>query len=1014
MNDFELDPKLKVVSEVAKDLGRTERRIQQMIATGDLAARKATDLEELALRKAGRIRSSTEKGVWLIQQEAVQCLKQLRTDALKGATHTKVGYPKYRPQSKQSRMTTASETALKQEPIWKVPITFTSLIGREQDVAQVSALLLRHDVRLLTLLGVGGIGKTRLSLQVAREMRKHFSDGVCFVSLSAINDPDLMIPAIAQELGIPELGTQPLFEQIKVSLQDKQLLLILDNFEQVVSASPKVEELLVACLSLKIVVTSRAVLHLQAEQEFTVPPLTLPPLHQLPEHEVLSQNAAVSLFVRRAQAILPAFQVTATNAHTIAEICVRLDGLPLAIELAAVRIKLLPLQALLARLTQRLQVLISGTRTMPERQQTLRNTFRWSYDLLEAEEQRLFRLLSVFVGGSSLQAVNAVVYANHEASSDTGSLLDGVASLLDKSLLLQVNQEGDEPRLIMLETVREYGLECLHENQETEVSQRAHALYYLRLAEQAELHLKEAQQIVWLGQLEMEQENLRAALGWLIEQKDTDLALRLGGAMGWFWYIRGYMSEGRRWLEAILELPYTEGRTGTRAKALRSAGTLALYQHDYIVAFVLLEKSASLYRELGDKRGLAESLGELGWSEVFQHDFAAGVTYLEESIGIAREVSDKGILAYSQVYLGQLFHMMGDHEGASCLVEESVAFCRELGDKRGLVYTLMVLSQIVLYQGNSTQAAVLAQESLSLARDLNNKPDLADAFSSMAQTAAYQGEYGQAEAMTREYLMLAQEMGDKKRIARSLLSLGEYALDQGDLSRSTTFLEESLSLFRTLGFKHHIAIVWFLLGEIRRVQGDGVQAAVLYTESLALTREAMDRLLLGCNLIGLAQVAAAEGHPKRASRLFGASANWLNPTVELDHRRREDYEHAVESLRAQLGEETFADVLAEGQTMTLEQVVAVLEISPSKDAEPLTLAPLPLPQKNELSHPDGLTRREVEVLCLVALGWSDAQVAEKLFISPRTVNGHLRSIYNKINVKSRVAATRYAMEHVLI
>jgi len=274
MNEFALDPKLKVVAEVAQDLGRTERRIQQMIEAGDLAARKATDFEELALRKAGRIQSSTERGVWLIQQEAVQHLKQLRTDALTETTRVKVGYPKYRPRSKQSKITPASETtysALKHEPLWKVPITFTSLIGREQDVAMISALLLRPDIRLLTLLGVGGIGKTSLSLQVAREMRQHFSDGVCFVSLAAINDPALVVPTIAHELGIPEIGTQPLFEQVQASLHDKHLLLILDNFEQVMSASAKIEELLAACLSLKIVVTSRAVLHLRAEQEFTVP-----------------------------------------------------------------------------------------------------------------------------------------------------------------------------------------------------------------------------------------------------------------------------------------------------------------------------------------------------------------------------------------------------------------------------------------------------------------------------------------------------------------------------------------------------------------------------------------------------------------------------------------------------------------------------------------------------------------------------------------------------------------------
>ncbi len=656
----------------------------------------------------------------------------------------------------------------------------------------------------------------------------------------------------------------------------------------------------------------------------------------------------------------------------IAEICVRLDGLPLAIELAAARIKLLPPQALLARLTQRLQVLTSGARTLPERQQTLRNTLRWSYDLLDPEEQRLFRRLSVFVGGWSLEAVDAVVHADHEASGGTMSVLDGVASLLDKSLLLQVKQEGNEPRLIMLETVREYGLECVRENGEAEVSQRAHALYYLRLAEQAEPHLRGAQQMEWLEQVEMEQENLRTALGWLLEQ-EVELAVRLSTALWWFWYVRGYWSEGRRWLEAALALPQMGGQTAARAKALRGAGTLALYQRDFTVAALLLEESATLYRELGDKRGLAGSLGELGWSKFWQNELAAARTLLEESIGLAREVCDKGILAYVLRYLSVLFSMQSDREGAFLLAEESVALCRELEDTHGLAYALMALSRIVMDQGNLTQAAAFAQESLALAR----------------------------------------ELGDKLSIARALSSTGEYALYRGDFSRSRTFLEECLSLTKELGFKPNIALVLYHLGELRRLQGDIVQAAALHTEGLALAREVGSKFNIGCNLVGLAKVAAVEGQFERAARLFGASMSWLNPALELEQRPRENYQCAVENLRAQLEEAAFMAAWERGLAMTPEQALA--EQKQGSTAERISSMPQStLPAQLISIYPDGLTRREVEVLRLVALGWSDAQVAEKLVISPRTVNGHLRSIYNKINVNSRNAATRYAIEHSLI
>src|SRR5437588_809855 len=374
-----------------------------------------------------------------------------------------------------------------------LPVQFTPLIGREQEVAAVQNLLHRENVRLVTLTGPGGTGKTRLGLQVAAELCDLFPDGVYFVNLALINDPAFVVPAIAQTLGLRQVAGQFLLERLKGELQQKQLLLVLDNFEQIVSAAPQLVDLLAACPSLKLLVTSREVLRVRSEHEFAVPPLAVPdPLH-LPELAVVSHYAAVALFTQRAQAINPAFQVTPANARTIAEICVRLDGLPLAIELAAARVKLFPPQALLARLDQRLQVLTSGTRDAPVRQQSLRNTIAWSYDLLNAEEQRLFRRLSAFVGGCTLQAIEAVCVAL-DKSNEAGRVLDGVASLIDKSLLQQTEQEGEEPRLVMLETIREYGLEALETSGEMEAARLAHAAYYLRLSQQAEPKLEGAQQ----------------------------------------------------------------------------------------------------------------------------------------------------------------------------------------------------------------------------------------------------------------------------------------------------------------------------------------------------------------------------------------------------------------------------------------------------------------------------------------------------------------------------------------
>jgi predicted ATPase/DNA-binding CsgD family transcriptional regulator len=432
-----------------------------------------------------------------------------------------------------------------------LPIQLTPFIGREKEVAAVLHALSREDVRLVTLTGLGGVGKTRMALYVAEQLRPHFADGIWFVSLAPISDPDLVIPTIAQTLGLWEAGEQSMCEQLQVFLREKQVLLLLDNFEQVASAAMYIANLLTGCPDLKVLVTSREVLHVRAEHAFPVPTLSLPDPKRLPDLVALSQYEAVTLFIQRAQAVRPEFEVTDANAQAVAEICVRLDGLPLAIELAATRIKLLPPQALLTRLGQRLRLLTGNARDVPTRQQTLRNTIQWSYDLLDTQEQRLFCLLSVFVGGCTLEAVEAVYAAFGDT---TLPVLDGVASLIDKSLLQQTAQEGEEGRLLMLETIREYGREVLAQLQEREAIHAAHAAYYLALAEEAERALGGPQELLWLERLGSEYDNIRAALHWLRVQgsrlegggEAAEQALRLEAALSWFWTLRGYQNDGRR------------------------------------------------------------------------------------------------------------------------------------------------------------------------------------------------------------------------------------------------------------------------------------------------------------------------------------------------------------------------------------------------------------------------------------------------------------------------------------
>jgi predicted ATPase len=544
------------------------------------------------------------------------------------------------------------------------------------------------------------------------------------VNLAPISDPEFVVPTIAQALGIREVAGQLLSERLQEELQQKQLLLVLDNFEQVVSAALQLIDLLAACPKLKVLVTSREVLRVRAEHEFAVPPLALPDPTLLPELAVLSDYAAVALFIQRAQAARSDFQVTPLNARAIAEICVRLDGLPLAIELAAARIKLLQPQALLGRLGHRLTVLTGGSQDVPARQQTLRNTITWSYNLLDATEQRLSRWLSVFVGSCTLEAVEAVC-AFLDINTDAVWVLERIASLIDKSLLQQTEHEGDKPRLTMLETIREYELEALAVSGEMEITRQAYALYYVTLAEEAEPELGGPQQAVWLARLEREYDNLRAALRWSLERGEVgdsiEMALRLGGALRRFWEVRGHWSEGQNFLERALA-----GSKGVavrvQVKALKSAAHLAYVLRDIDRAEVLSEECLARCQELRDMAGIALSLRLLGMIAEWRSNFVVAYARTEESLALFRELGDKEGIAFLLIELANLlFISQGDPAKVHALLEEGHTLWRELGYQNGTARALVLLGQLFLQQGDTVKARSLLEESVVLSREIVNR-----------------------------------------------------------------------------------------------------------------------------------------------------------------------------------------------------------------------------------------------------------------------------------------------------
>jgi non-specific serine/threonine protein kinase len=808
-----------------------------------------------------------------------------------------------------------------------LPAARSSFVGREREMAEVERGL--ASTRLLTLTGAGGSGKTRLALEAACDLVGAYPDGVWLVELAPLSEGALVPKEVAEALGVPERPAQQLDDTLAEVLRDRELLLLVDNCEHLLEATARlVDRLLDACPQLSILATSREAIGVEGEVRWPVPPLSVPEDGLESSSEELEGYESVRLFVERARGREPSFSLSPQNKRAVTEICGRLEGIPLAIELAAARVGPLSVDQISGRLGGSLDLLTRGGRTAEPRQRTLKGALDWSHDLLLEPEKVLFRRLSVFAGGWTLTTAETVASGN---GVEEGEVLDLLSGLVEKSLVLAEEHGGSGVRYRMLEPVRQYAREKLGDAGEGEAVRRRHAEFFLALAEQSQPELRGPEDTRWLERLEREHDNMRAALSFALESEEVELASQLAGTLGTFWYMRSHSEEGRKWLEAALARD--KGAPATvRIKALEALYWLALDQWDHDRAEAVAGEAMELSAEAEIEGALAASLrimsaGPLWW----RGDYERGRELLEEGLRIGREAGDEVIVAEALMQLAGTAWGMGDIERGNEIYQEGIDLCREAG------YTFRL-------------------------------PDF-------------------------------------------LLSSGYQLILEGDYERGAALNEEAAAVSREHGYKRSLNFALDNQGWASLLRGDLGRAKAFYRESLAVSKELGDEACASESLDGLACVAGAEGEAGRSARLFGAAEalrGTLSEVVAFQHTPEEASWRAPSrtSARSRLGQEAWEETLAQGRAMGMKEAIeyALSAEVPSAAA----------PERPPMSEPPaGLSAREVEVLGLVATGMTNAQVAEKLFLSPRTVQRHLNSVYRKIGVGSRTAATRFALEHHL-
>jgi predicted ATPase/DNA-binding CsgD family transcriptional regulator len=847
------------------------------------------------------------------------------------------------------------------------------MLGRDEDLATLQIQLDQVGTRLITLVGPPGVGKTLLAQHLAVSRGATYPDGAAFVALDSIHDVNLVPARLMQSLGLREQPGRTLVAVLQEHLRDKQLLLVLDNFEQVIGAAGVVAEILAACPGVRMLVTSRSPLRISWESQTPVEPLP--------------SEQAVELFLARARAIRPSMEVTSETARDVESICARLEGLPLAIELAASRAKLLSPGEIAERLTDHLAFLSGGSRDLPSRHQALRAALDWSYALLSSDEQWLFRLLGVFTGGCTFDGLEAVALGvAHTDAAGPGpalparigyALLDLLAGLADHSLVRRFEDADGTSRFRMLETIREYAVEQLEGAGEAPSARRALLAYCLKLAAQAEQELTGADPGRWVRRLDAEQDSMRGTLGWAVDGGEVVPALALASALHLFWLLRGQLVEGRAWAARILA--GLGAAPGPRAEALRITAQLALRQCEYVDARLAADAALVLDRDLGDERGMCDALNCLGAIAYHRSDFASARAYAEDGLAIARRLGDPTMASQALVTLGNTVQFQGELGRAAEHYQEAIALSRRTGDLQRLSVSLGNLALLGMRQADFETARNAVEEAIALQRRLGGRYSVSRMLSWRATIAAHEGDTTAARRMLEESLNIAREVGDPDCMAGSHANLADLDRAAGDLDAA----------------------------------GAHAASAVHFAASLDDGKRHVGAILTA------ARVAADRRQYLAAARLFSA-AQTLTEFIGFVRFETEvgEAEAYLARIRAALGDTAFAQEWTYGSGMGALPALAYARTTmeaqvPVASAEQVTPGPLH-PPRSKGGSVAGLTARELEVLRLLAGGHSNREIGAQLAISERTVEHHIANIYGKIDARGRVDAASFAHRHGLL